>query len=214
MERITAKELPGLFQAAADQMAAHAGELGEMDAELGDGDLGLTMEKGFGSLPEVARDLTGEPVGKAIMKAGMKLSSVIPSTMGFLMSSGLMTGGKAVGDAESIGSKEYADFLEGFAAGIVKRGKCKPGERTVLDAIHPAAARAASLLAENPGASLPEVAAAAEQAAKDGVEATREMEPVYGKAAVHKAAAVGKIDQGACAGWYLLQAFNSFIQGS
>ena len=40
------------------------------------------------------------------------------------------------------------------------------------------------------------------------------MEPVYGKAAVHKAAAVGKIDQGACAGWYLLQAFNSFIQGS
>ena len=71
MERITAKELPGLFQAAADQMAAHAGELGEMDAELGDGDLGLTMEKGFGSLPEVARDLTGEPVGKAIMKAGM-----------------------------------------------------------------------------------------------------------------------------------------------
>ena len=32
MERITAKELPGLFQAAADQMAAHAGELGEMEA--------------------------------------------------------------------------------------------------------------------------------------------------------------------------------------
>ncbi len=214
MDRITAKELPGLFQAAAEQMAAHAEELGDMDAELGDGDLGLTMEKGFGSLPEAARDLTGEPVGKAIMKAGMKLSSVIPSTMGFLMSSGLMTGGKSVGGAEAVGPKEYAAFLTGFAEGIVKRGKCKPGERTVLDAIHPAAERAAGLLAENPGASLPEVAAAAEQAAKEGVEATREMEPVYGKAAVHKAAAVGKIDQGACAGWYLLQAFNSFIQGS
>ena len=214
MDRITAKELPGLFQAAAEQMAAHAGELGDMDAELGDGDLGLTMEKGFGSLPETARELTGETVGKAVMKAGMKLSSVIPSTMGFLMSSGLMTGGKAVGGAEAIGPKEYADFLKGFADGIVKRGKCKPGERTVLDAIHPAAVRAGALLAENPGVSLPEVAAAAEQAAKDGVEATREMEPVYGKAAVHKAAAAGKIDQGACAGWYLLQAFNRFIQGS
>lgn len=214
MDKITAKELPGLFQAAAEQMAAHAGELGEMDAELGDGDLGLTMEKGFGSLPEAAQGLTGEPVGKALMKAGMKLSSVIPSTMGFLMSSGLMTGGKAVGDAEAIGPKEYAAFLEGFAAGIVKRGKCKPGERTVLDAIHPAAERAAALLKEKPDAALSEVSSAAEQAAKDGVEATREMEPVYGKAAVHKAAAAGKIDQGACAGWYLLQAFNSFIQRS
>lgn len=214
MDKITAKELRGMFQAAADQMAAHAGELGEMDAELGDGDLGLTMEKGFGSLPEVVEGLTGEPVGKAIMKAGMKLSSIIPSTMGFLMSSGLMTGGKAIGDAEAIGAKEYAAFVEGFAAGIVKRGKCKPGERTVLDAIHPASERAAALLAENPGATLSEVAAAAEQAAKEGVEATREMEPVYGKAAVHKTAAAGKIDQGACAGWYLLQAFRNFIQGS
>lgn len=214
MDRVTGKELAELFQAAAEKMTARAEDLGAMDAEMGDGDLGLTMKKGFGVLPETVRELAGEPVGKAIMKAGMKLSSVVPSTMGFLMSSGLMTGGKAVGGAEAIGPEEYAAFLAGFAEGIVKRGKCKPGERTVLDAIHPAAERAAAVLKENPGASLCEVAAAAEQAARDGVEATREMEPVYGKAAVHKAAAAGKTDQGACAGWYLLQAFREFMQGS
>ena len=45
-------ELPAFFQGAADIFAEKKEELCEMDANMGDGDLGLTMEKGFGALPQ------------------------------------------------------------------------------------------------------------------------------------------------------------------
>ena len=49
-------ELPAFFQGAADIFAEKKEELCEMDANMGDGDLGLTMEKGFGALPQLIRE--------------------------------------------------------------------------------------------------------------------------------------------------------------
>ena len=96
MERITCHELPDLFQGAADIFGEKKEELCEMDARMGDGDLGLTMQKGFGALPQLIRDNEAEgDIGKTLMKAGMKMAALVPSTMGTLMSSGIMEGGKA-----------------------------------------------------------------------------------------------------------------------
>ena len=98
MERITCHELPDLFQGAADIFGEKKEELCEMDARMGDGDLGLTMQKGFGALPQLIRDNEAEgDIGKTLMKAGMKMAALVPSTMGTLMSSGIMEGGKAIG---------------------------------------------------------------------------------------------------------------------
>ncbi len=212
MEKITRAELPELFTSAAEMMAEKSEELAAMDAVMGDGDLGLTMKKGFSALPGIVRELPEGDIGMAIAKAGMKLSSVIPSTMGFLMGSGLMAGGKAVSGAEIIGAAEYAAFLRGFAEGIVKRGKCSPGDCTVLDAMDAAAERAETLLRNKPGASLPDVAIAAKEGAFAGAEATRHMTPRFGKAAVHQASSAGVMDQGAYAGFCLIAAFCRYIE--
>ena len=98
---------------------------------------------------------------------------------------------------------DLAGFLEGFAAGIRKRGKCEPGDRTILDAMQPAA-EAARREAEA-GGSLLAVLDAAIGGAGEGVEATKAMVPKFGKAAVHAAKAEGVPDQGAVAGKYLLE---------
>jgi len=121
-----------------NEMTARKDELCEMDALLGDGDLGLTMSKGFADLPTYIESLEEERVGKCISKCGMRFSGVIPSTMGFLLGSGFMNGGKAIGDSEEITAKEFSAFLGGFAEGIKKRGKCEVGDRTVLDSINTA----------------------------------------------------------------------------
>lgn len=213
MDKITRADLPAFLESAAKMMAEKSEELGEMDARLGDGDLGLTMKKGFGALPEIAQGQTEPDLGKALAKTAMKMSSIIPSTMGFLMSSGLMSGGKAIAGCDAMGAKEYAAFLRGYCNGIITRGKCAPGDRTVLDAMDGAANAAEALLKDKPEASLSEVAEAAQKGAEAGTEATKDMEPKYGKAAVHKDAAKGIPDQGACAGLYLVTAFRQFIDG-
>lgn len=210
MEKITMAELTALFDSVAAIMAENADRLCAMDANMGDGDLGLTMKKGFGALPGLIADIDEADMGKRLAKAGMKMSSVVPSTMGTLMSSGVMEGGKRLSGCEAIGPAEFASFLEGYAAGIQKRGKCQRGDRTVLDAIGPAADAAAQAAAQ-PGATLASVAEAAVRGADEGVTATRDMTPKFGKAAVFAARAAGVEDQGAVAGQLVVRGLANYI---
>lgn len=212
MNGVKRKELKDMFQSIADLMEKEKEELGELDSLMGDGDLGLTMSRGYGSLPGIMEDLDEPDIGKAIGKAGMKMSSKIPSTMGFLMGAGLMSGGKAIGGRTAIDGEAYRDFLTGFCEGIIKRGKCQPGDRTVLDAFDSAARYVSDFLKEEPEAGFLEVAYKAEEGALAGVEATKNMAPKFGKAAVHKAAAAGVPDQGALAGFYVIQGIRIFAE--
>ena len=210
MKVMQAKDWTAVMEAVAQVMTEQADHLCEMDARMGDGDLGLTMKKGYCALPEIYAGLEEADMGKRLSKAGMKMSSVVPSTMGTLMSSGWMEGGKRLVGKEEVDASAFAAFLRGFADGIAKRGKCVPGERTVLDAISPAADAAEQAAAS--GSGLEVTAAAALEGAKRGLEATKEMTPTYGKAAVFAAKALGTEDQGATAGMLLVQGLYNGIQ--
>lgn len=214
MEKITFEQIPDMFDIVGRLFIDKKEELCSMDAKLGDGDLGLTMSKGYGELPDILRaesEAAGGDIGKLLMKGGMKMSSLIPSTMGFLMSTGVMEGGKAVKGTTDMGARELASYLTGFAAGVQKRGKCEPGQRTIYDAILPAAQAAAQ--AADEGATLEGVINAAYEAAQAGVQATKDMVPVFGKAAVHAAQCAGVPDQGAVAGCYMIQGLHDYICG-
>jgi len=211
MEEILAKDVPEWFKGASNIFAEKKDELCEMDANMGDGDLGLTMCKGFGALPDlIAENMDENNIGMTLVKAGMKMAAVVPSTMGTLMSSGVMEGGKKLKDKKSIGKQELVDFLEGYVEGIKKRGKCETGERTLLDAIHPAYEAAKDALSAEKN--LKETMEAAIDGAKKGVEATKEMQPKYRKAVVFAAKAKGIPDQGAMAGLYLLEGLGRYFK--
>ncbi len=210
MTSITCEQLPALFQGVAAIFAEKKEELCNMDAQMGDGDLGLTMDKGYGALPALLQEnMEAGDIGKTLMKGGMKMSSLVPSTMGTLMSSGIMEGGKALKGKDAMGPRELADCLTAFAAGVQKRGKCQLGDRTILDALD-AGAQAAAKAAEE-GGDLSAVIAAACEGAAQGVEATKDMVPKFGKAAVFAAKAKGVPDQGAMAGLYMLQGLQRGI---
>ena len=200
MNEIKSSDWTAILQSVARVMTDNADHLCEMDARMGDGDLGLTMKKGYCALPELYAGLEEADMGKRLSKSGIKMSSVVPSTMGTLMSSGWMEGGKRLVGKETVDAAGYAAFLRGFADGIIKRGKCAPGD---LDAIHPAAEAAEKAAAA--GAGLADTAKAALEGAKAGLEATKNMKPKYGKAAVFAAKALGTEDQGATAGMLLVQ---------
>ena len=211
MNTIKVENLPELFQGVSDIFAEKKEELCEMDANIGDGDLGLTMNKGYGALPQLLRENAEEGnVGKTLMKAGMKMAGIVPSTMGTLMASGIMQGGKALNGKSEMAEEELAAFLCGFAEGIQKRGKCQLGDRTILDAVDAAAKHAADCQAA--GGDCKAIINAACRGAAQGVEATKNMIPKFGKAAVFSAKAIGIADQGAVAGMYLMQGLARYFE--
>lgn len=206
------EEIPALFETVAAIFEEKKDELCAMDANMGDGDLGLTMSRGYGALPDLLRQYleTGD-IGKMLRKAGMDMASVVPSTMGTLMASGVMAAGKVLKGKTEMGSADLCAYLTAFAQGVAARGKCERGDRTILDALGAAAERAEAKCAASPDAGMADIMEAAIAGARDGVEATKEMLPKFGKAAVFSAKAKGIPDQGAVAGLYLLEGMSRYI---
>lgn len=198
MSVMTKETVVKFINNAAAIMAENKDYLIELDAFCGDGDLGLTMSKGFAEAARIANESAETDLGKLLFTVGSGIAKIVPSTMGTLMGSGFLKAAKALKGKTELTTEDFAVFCECYYAGLQERGKANPGERTILDSLKPAAdaARAAADAGEDFAA----IANKAYEAALQGVEATKDMVPVYGKAVVHRAKLAGIADQGAIVG--------------
>jgi dihydroxyacetone kinase-like protein len=184
-------------------MAENRTVLIELDRVIGDGDLGITMDKGFAAAAQAAREQAGADPGTIFMRAGMAIAKAAPSTMGTLMATGLMRGGKAVAGQAELSAADMTVFLSAFFQGIMDRGKAKPGDKTLLDVLEPA--RKAMQVYQ--GADVAEVWTEAQKGAAAGVEAAKALESQHGKAAVFREKTRGLEDPGGHAAYLLIKSF-------
>jgi len=175
----------------------------ELDARMGDGDLGLTMSKAFTAVYDELRDTTETDIGKLLMKAGMLMAKAAPSTMGTLMGTGFMRGGKAVSGKAELTTADLAEFFQAFVKGIMERGKAKPGEKTIIDSLKPAA----DTLMESKGKDIVTALQAALRSSQNGLESTKNMVAQHGRIAYYKEQSKGQEDPGAVAGVILIKGF-------
>ena len=175
----------------------------ELDARMGDGDLGLTMSKAFTAVYDELRDTTETDIGKILMKAGMLMAKAAPSTMGTLMGTGFMRGGKAVSGTDEISTTDLAEFFQAFVTGIMERGKAKPGEKTIIDSLKPAA----DTLLELKGKDVAKALQEALRSSENGLESTKNMVAQHGRIAYYKEQSKGQKDPGATAGVILIKGF-------
>ena len=140
---------------------------------------------------------------------GMAMAKAAPSTMGTLTATGFMRGGKAVGDAPALGTTELARFLRAFLDGILERGKARLGDKTVADALAPAADAADAAAAR--GETLESAVTAAAAGADAGRDRARTMMSQHGKAAVFREQTIGLEDPGAYAGALIVRTFYETI---
>ncbi|UCD78906.1 MAG: dihydroxyacetone kinase subunit L [Desulfobacterales bacterium] len=175
----------------------------ELDGRMGDGDLGLTMSKAFTAACDALLDTAETDIGKIFMKAGMQMAKAAPSTMGTLMGTGFMRGGKAITGKGELTTADLADFFQAFVAGIMERGKARPGEKTIIDSLKPAADTLAQLSAADHDQALQ----AALSAAEKGLESTKNMIAQHGRIAYYKEQSKGQEDPGATAGVILIKGF-------
>jgi len=180
-------------------------ELNQLDGAAGDGDLGLTMTAAAQGAVALAQrgELDGRPVAEALRALGMELARCAPSTSGTLFARGLLQAGRAAAGPDAAGPDEpaaspvarAAALLTAAIEGIQRAGKAEPGDRTMLDALVPAAAALRD--AAGRGEPLAAAAAGAARAAGTGAAATRDMEPKAGRASWIAGRARGNVDGGA-----------------
>jgi phosphoenolpyruvate---glycerone phosphotransferase subunit DhaL len=167
-------------------------ELDSLDAVAGDGDHGVTMVLGWrAAVAALAQPPAG--AGAALRVAAEAFASV-GGTAGPLWGTALLRAGRTLDQTESI-----AAAAEAAVAGMCDRGRCLEGERTVVDAMAPAARTLAS------GGDFSAAAAAAAAAAN----ATANLEPRHGRAALAPERVRGHVDPGSRAAAVFWQALAS-----
>lgn len=205
MESLDTKTIKMVVRQLRKLMNEQCDHLLELDRAIGDGDLGLTMAKAFDAADEAA-SRSDEPLpGKLLARLGMTMAKAAPSTMGTLLATGFMRGGKAVGETPAMDTKHLAQFFRAFVDGIIERGKTKLGNKTVVDALHPAAESLEK--SARSGSSLKTALEVAAKAADDGRKAAKNMKSQHGKAAVFRDQTIGLEDPGAYVGALIIKGF-------
>ncbi len=196
---MTGDELRRLLIAALPRMEDARDELRDLDAALGDGDLGITVGDGAAAIVVALDALDPGATPAAVLRAaGSTFARANPSTFSALVAGALLAAAKELGDATDVDAGAGLRAATVAAESIATRGKSAVGDKTVLDALVPSLAAAEA----DPERALD----AAVDAARTGVGATRDLVSQRGRAAWIGERTVGHPDGGATAYLRLLEA--------
>ncbi|WP_416355053.1 dihydroxyacetone kinase subunit DhaK [Aureimonas phyllosphaerae] len=171
---------------AAERLIAEEGRLTALDQMVGDGDLGLNLARGAEVAKAEALDWTGADAASILRALSGSLRRSVGGTSGALYAAGLLRAARALDGIAAPTSRDWAKaFCEGTDA-VATLGDTKPGDRTMIDALQPAAEALASSGLE-----------AAVEAARAGAAATAAMAPRRGRSSYLGERAVGVSDPGA-----------------
>jgi phosphoenolpyruvate---glycerone phosphotransferase subunit DhaL len=177
----------------ADRIIESEAMLSQADRDLGDGDHGLGMKRGMEAVKDKLADLEPASVEPVFATTGMAMMSSMGGASGALFGTVFRAGAKALTGRPVLDSEGLALFLEGALEGVMKRGGAKVGDKTMIDALSPAAEAARAAVALPLREALKVVADAAES----GKEASRAMIAQFGRAKTLGEACIGFPDAGA-----------------
>ena len=181
--------------------------LTQADKAIGDGDHGIGMARGFEAV-EIA--LTGREfasIGELFNTIGAALLMNIGGAAGAVFGTLFRGGSRQLGEQGNLSTAALATLLQDGLEAVMARGGARPGDKTMIDALYPAAQKAGELLDESLDRSLGEIAAAAHQ----GMEETREMVAAHGKAKTLGTRALGFADPGAISLSQIFTLMNDFV---
>lgn len=195
-----------ILKEALAEMITHSDEMRKLDAVLGDGDMGVTIELGCRAVTEYLDSATEDDIGKLLTKCGFQFNKASPSTFGTLLSAAFIEAGKACLGRKEIGIEALSLIGQSAVDGIKKRGKSEIGEKTMLDSLVPAVDAFKNALESGDDPKL--AVDLAIKAAEKGMKATTGMKAKHSRASWRPEGGFGVQDAGATAMYYLIEALG------
>ena len=185
----------------AQLMEESADELNAADGLLGDGDLGITMVRGFREIIGV-RDSLPDDVGMALFQCAKAFTKSSGSSYGTLLATGLMSVAKKKKGQQEIQVEEISALLNDALDAMKQRGKAELGDKTVLDVI---AASSQAAKDQSDGSS---VLKAINEAVTSTIDEFRSRKSQIGRARIFSEKSIGLDDPGMLAFRKMLEALS------
>lgn len=180
--------------AAAASVEREANHLTELDSAIGDADHGSNLQRGFTAVTAVLEKDAPATPGAVLALAGRQLISTVGGASGPLYGTLLRRTGKALGDADEVTREQLAQAFAAGVAAVGQLGGAQAGDKTMLDALLPAAEALATSFEE------------AANAARAGAEATVPLQARKGRASYLGERSIGHQDPGATSSALLVEA--------
>lgn len=192
-----------ILEAVADKINENRQFLTELDSAIGDADHGINMSKGFSAVLEKLHSQEFGDCGAILKTVGMTLVSTVGGASGPLYGTAFMRAGQAVAGKSSLNFDDFIAIMDQALEGIKYRGKAQRGEKTIIDSLEPAVE---ILKNEKDSTDRKSVMDKALNAAKEGVEYTRNIIAKKGRASYLGERSIGHQDPGATSCYLMLQA--------
>ncbi|MEX3789585.1 dihydroxyacetone kinase subunit DhaL [Paraburkholderia sp. BR14374] len=186
--------------------------LTELDQRVGDGDLGISLARGARAVQLELDSYASATTPSAVLRGiSATLRRVVGGTSGPLYAVMLLRAAAALEPSGGATAWQWATAFSAGVDGLMELGGATPGDRTMVDALKPAADALYDALAQ--GASTDAALQAAVCAAIDGTSRTASMHPRRGRSSYVGERAIGHVDPGAHAVVLWLAAISEALSG-
>lgn len=169
--------------------------LTEMDQVVGDGDLGISLERGSRAVQEALPTYSLDTPAAALHALAVTLQRSLGGTSGPLYAAFFLRASASLGRGAADDAQTWATAFRAGCTAIAELGGAAPGDRTMLDALVPAAAAFQGGVSS--GGSRADALRSAADAAAEGVRATAKMLPRRGRSSYLGERVLGYPDPGA-----------------
>lgn len=184
-----------MIAVASDTISAAQGELNALDSTVGDGDHGVNFASALAKAAAAVQAADDSSASQVFAGVAETLGSEMGGASGVIFGAFFSGAGDALAGVNQLDADSYARLLLGALEQVQRLGKAVVGDKTLVDALAPAA-QAAQRSAQA-GGTLADCAQQAALAAAAGADATTAMEARKGRARFLGARAVGHADAGA-----------------
>ena len=132
---MTVQDLTAILRRCADQVESFAPQLNELDAKLGDGDLGATLEKCAVKI-RAALEQPVDTVDGVFKACGMACARASGSIFGTLLGVAFLTCAKETAGHQSLSASDFPGLLKSVLDALIARGGAALGDKTVLDPLN------------------------------------------------------------------------------
>ena len=192
------------IQAFAAAIAENKSYLTQLDSDIGDGDHGTNMDRGFQAVNAKVPELADKDIGSILKTVGMTLVSTVGGASGPLYGTFFLQAGSATSGKLELSLTDWAAALQAGVDGVIMRGKASLGDKTMVDALTPAVQALKDSAAK--GSSFAAALRDSAEACEQGMLATIPLVARKGRASYLGERSAGHQDPGATSSCLLLRA--------
>ena len=209
MPVVNGNEIRLLLEQVAIDVESNKDYLCDLDGAVGDGDHGVSMTIGMRAVRRAMDDLPDNPsIQDAFQAASDAYAIEVGATIGPLYEVAFAAAAEASAGKQDLGAvADWVGVYQAMFDAIQQLGGAQLGDKTLLDAFHPAIEQ----LRSNQDAPLAQALTEAASTARSAAEATKDLVPQKGRAARLGDRAMGHQDAGATSLAIILETVASFV---